>query len=174
MVKISIVAAMTLVWFAYGTVQQNFTNNNHKLTTSDQLLTFMLTPNSIFENFDIIGFEMRTPVFQRHESVLVGRKDIKSHGRSVSSKPHKIIIAVKQYNLDALERLVDDISDPDSENFGAVRTREQINAITNHHDSSNYIIQYLKHLWHDNGEVQFDKSDFGEYISGTVLYSWKY
>ena len=164
MVKLSIFAAMILIWFVRG---KNCTNNDETETTSNHLL-FMLTPNSIFKNVDIVGSEIRTPVFERHESALVGRKDIRSHGRSASCKPHKIIIAVKQSNLDVLKKLVDDISDPDSENFGAVRTREQINAITNHHDSSNYIIQYLAHLWQGNTEVQFDKSVFGEYISGKL------
>lgn len=101
------------------------------------------------------------------ESVQNRRKDIKLHGRSDVSAQHKIIIAVKQSNLDILEGIVNDISDPDSENFGKVMTRDEINTLTNHATSSDYIMSHLKTFFKGKSP-EITRSMYGEYISGFV------
>lgn len=113
----------------------------------------------------------RTEVFDRvifkRSTKFLGkdRKDIKYHGRSDLNAQHKIIIAVKQSNLDVLQTLVNDISDPDSENFGRVMTREDIALLTNHATSSDYIFEHLKTVFSDSSS-KVTRSAYGEYISG--------
>jgi hypothetical protein len=103
----------------------------------------------------------------RRTSLLThkNRKDIKRNGKSDRKQLHRIIISVKQSNLDILESFVDDISDPDSINFGCVKTRAEISALTDHTVSSNYIINYLNGAWREKS-FTVDKSVFGEYLSG--------
>lgn len=140
----------------------------------DSLLQTLLSPNFIFENIDKIRVDANenlkvsanVKLFGIRESSLTDRTDIKFHGRADVSKRHKIVIAVKQSNLDLLEDLVNDISDPDSDNFGKVKTRDEIVAITNHIEASEHIIRYLNRHWREKGHVVIERSAFGEYISG--------
>eukprot|EP01036_Dinobryon_divergens_P026329 gene26330-34960_t len=85
----------------------------------------------------------KVKLFGKRESSIIDRPDIKSHGRADVSKRHKIVIAVKQSNLDLLEELVNNISDPDSENFGKVKTRDEIVIMTNHGKASEHILAYI-------------------------------
>ena len=113
--------------------------------------------------------EMRTSSFKRHKSSLKGRQDIQLHGKSDTRKRHEIVIAVVQANLDQIEEIVRDISDPDSINFGAVRTKDEIISLTNHRESCDIITRYLKAIWRSNvSEVAIKESDFGEFIKGKV------
>ena len=140
----------------------------------ESLLQTLLSPNFIFENIDKIHVDVNenpkvsanVKLFGIRESSLTDRTDIKFHGRADVSKRHKIVIAVKQSNLDLLEDLVNDISDPDSDNFGKVKTRDEIVAITNHIEASEHIIGYLNRHWREKGHVVIERSAFGEYISG--------
>jgi hypothetical protein len=142
------------------------------------LLQTLLSPNFIFENIDKIHVDVNedpkvsgnVKLFGIRESSITDRADIKSHGRADVSKRHKIVIAAKQSNLDLLEDLVNDISDPDSDNFGKAKTRDEIVAITKHIEASEHIIGYLKHRWRGNNHVSIERSAFGEYISGQSNY----
>lgn len=43
--------------------------------------------------------------------------------------PISFVVALKQRNLDALEKFVLDVSDPKSPNYGRHKTREQVNPL---------------------------------------------
>ena len=99
---------------------------------------------------------------------LSNRNDISWRGRAHDDHLHTIIIAVKQLNLKRLEEFVDDISDPDSNRFGHGMSRAEIVDLTDHVKSCDKVIKYLKSLWHGKHYL-LEKSEFGEYISGTIL-----
>ena len=130
--------------------------------------------SSIFGNIAKIGEEEekvhRNPtkfkVFGTRKVSLADRSDIHSHGRADFNSLHTIVIAVKQSNIDLLEELVNDISDPDSHNFGSVKTREAIAEITNHGEASSQVLAYLGSLWKGDDRVAINSGTFGEYISG--------
>ena len=146
----------------------------------ESVLSHLLsTTNSIFDNIEVLddvkmnnvkgniaGKPLDFKLFGTRTSSLTGRSDIKSHGRADVSKLHKVVIAVKQSNLDLLEELVQDISDPDSDNFGSIKTRDEISALTKHVESSRIILAFLKSHWQGNDRVTIEQSTFGEYISG--------
>ena len=134
-------------------------NGNYKL--------FPFHARSIFDG--VLKGEMRSSTFKRHKSSLKGRHDIQFHGKSDAGKQHEIIIAVVQSNLDQLEEIVLDISNPDSVNFGTVRTRDEIIAITNHSESCDIITSFLKRTWRDTIlDVKIEESNFGEFIKGNL------
>lgn len=152
-------------------IGENFKAVDHSTQTEETYtdLPSSLHSISIFSGANFVEDEMRTSTFKRHKSSLKGRHDIQFHGKSNVGKQHEIIIAVFQSNLDQLEEIVLDISDPDSVNFGAVRTRDEIIAITNHRDSCNIITRFLKRIWRDNIlEVKVEESNFGEFIKGIL------
>lgn len=125
--------------------------------------SFWAQPQSIFNGPHA---EIPRPVFRRTSLLMYqNRKDIKRHGKSDKKQLHRIIISVKQLNLDILESIVDDISDPNSINFGRVKSRAEIATLTDHSFSSNYVVDYLNGIWRGKSFTT-EKSVFGEYISG--------
>ena len=143
--------------------------------TTQKSLSALLSPNSILENIDKSHLDVnkevpilasKAKVFGMRESSLTDRSDIKSHGRADVTKRHKIVIAAKQSNLDLLEELVSEISDPDSDSFGKVKTRDEIATMTNHGEASEHILAYIRRHWRGSEDVAIERSVFGEYISG--------
>ena len=128
-----------------------------------------INSQSIFENVGQIGRidhdQMISKLFHKRTASLSSRKDISYSGRSDNRKMHKIIIAVKQSNLEILEQFVHDVSDPDSPNFGLFKSRHEILALTEHSASSEYIVRFLKRYWKGKS-FSIEKNIFGEYISG--------
>jgi hypothetical protein len=96
------------------------------------------------------------------------RPDIIKFGRSQSDFSHTVVIAVRQLNLDNLEALVHDISDPDSKNYGQHKSMADIQDITSNAASTNYVISYLERTWHHE-QFTMAKSIFGDFITGTKL-----
>ena len=97
------------------------------------------------------------------------RPDINQLGRSNSECSHKVIIAVKQLNLDLLEDLVHDISNPDSKNYGQHQSINEIHALTSNVASTNYIMEYLERTWPPE-HFTMEKSFFGDFITGELQY----
>ena len=153
------------------------------INTSDTYFGTRAIPfqlNSKFVDIEIITQQQSSPApkkisteslssqksfINRHEAKAFKRLDIIKHGRSDVTFMHKIIIAVKQSNIDELEKFVLDISEPDSKNFGKFMTREEITALTSHTASAAYIVRFLKSFWKGKCFV-IEKSSFEEYISG--------
>ena len=168
-ILIVVVSIQSCRGFSHDVV--NISNSISSESESATVFPVQLTSNSIFENIQVAENDLRSQVFKKREISFSGRSDIKAHGRSKAHNLHKIVISVKQSNIDILENYVNDISDPDSENFGAVITRDEIAAITDHLESTDYIIHHLEQLWRKEDFVSIEKSAFGEYITG-LLCTW--
>jgi len=97
------------------------------------------------------------------------RPDIIKFGRSQSDFSHTVVIAVRQLNLDNLEALVHDISDPDSHNYGKHSSLSEIQTMTSNFESTNYIIEYLQRTW-PHGQFTMEKSTYGDFITGKKIW----
>jgi subtilase family serine protease len=71
------------------------------------------------------------------------KKKFSLQRRSNTSLPHKIVIVCKRKNVDLLKQKVDEITDPEHENYNQHLTSEQIQKLTYQQESINYVINFL-------------------------------
>lgn len=96
------------------------------------------------------------------------RPDINKFGRAHPEFAHKVVMAVRQLNLDQLDTLVHDVSDPASKNYGKHQSMAEIQAMTSNTVSTNYIWSYLERTW-PHEQFTMEKSEFGDFITGELL-----
>lgn len=78
---------------------------------------------------------------------------------------HTVIFAVKQQNLDELERIFWEVSDPNSKEYGAFMTRQEVADLTTNLHSERVLTEYLSSM----PDVQSVlRSTFGEYLTVTA------
>ena len=83
---------------------------------------------------------------------------------------HKIVIALKQLNIDHLEKIVHEVSDPSSPQYGKYLTREQVGKLTINQVALDTVKEYLL----ANGISDHQQTLFGEYILATsTLGKWE-
>jgi len=74
---------------------------------------------------------------------------------------HEVIFAVKQRNLDQLEKILYDVSDPKSPHFGKHMNRREVANLTANAAGTDAVLTYLK----SNGAQIVKKTPYGEYIT---------
>ena len=75
-------------------------------------------------------------------------------------KDHLVVFAAQQRNLDALENILYEVSDPLSPKYGQFRTASEIADLTSNHVATDKLIAYLQ----SNGAVIREQTLFGDYV----------
>jgi tripeptidyl-peptidase I len=95
---------------------------------------------------------------------------------------HDVVFAIKQRNLDSLDKFLMEVSTPGSPKYGKYLTRNEVATITAHPEATSLIENYLK----KNGAEVVRKTTYGEYITArapielweklfaTTFYSFKH
>lgn len=104
---------------------------------------------------------VRDYVFKETAAGLVSRVDLMKKNRAPADHHHEVIFAVQQQNLEELTRILHDISDPDSDNYGQHKSREMIEELTSNPASREIILNYLLNI----GATVTAESIYGEYIT---------
>jgi tripeptidyl-peptidase-1 len=103
-------------------------------------------------------------VFKESVRGLSMRKDLKKTSRASAHLHHTVIFAVQQRNLDELEQVLFDISDPKSSNYGKHWSKSEVGELTSNPISTNAVLEYLSFK-----EVNVvNQSLYGEYITATT------
>ena len=105
--------------------------------------------------------DFTTHVFREFAAGLPSRTDLVKKERVAHDHIHEVMFAIQQKNVARLTRLLHQISDPDSKNYGNHRSRIEIEEVTSNPESRNFLLQFL----HDAGATTTSESIFGEYIS---------
>lgn len=79
----------------------------------------------------------------KEQARLSLRKDVAQQERVPSETRHQLVIACKQSNLKELERIVDDISNPRSANFGQHLSKLEVVAMTSNLESVEYVERFI-------------------------------
>lgn len=83
---------------------------------------------------------------------------------------HELIFAVKQLNIEVLDRLLDSVSDITSEKYGHYITRAEVASLTANYKATVAIIEFLK----SSGVTTIKKTTYGEYITAKApIYIWE-
>jgi tripeptidyl-peptidase-1 len=89
------------------------------------------------------------------------REDFKVGKQVPESAYHEVVFAVKQQNLDQLEKLFYEVSDPKNPKFGQFLSRHEVAALTSNKPSAEALTNFLL----SHGATITRQSKHGEYIS---------
>jgi len=99
----------------------------------------------------------------KENALLSMRRDVNRMHRAQPEVKHSVIFAVFQRNIPELERVLSDVSDPTSENYGKHWTRAEVGAFTSNPVATKAVLDYLSSM-----EVTIDhRTLYDEYITAT-------
>ena len=117
---------------------------------------------SIQDNTDLdLSKSLHTHVFKESSKYSSTRSDIKKQDRAGHDHPHEVIFVIQQKNMDELTRILHDVSDPHSPNYGQHWTRDEVVDFTSNTEGRDAVVSYL----HMNGASVVSETLAGEYIS---------
>ena len=94
-------------------------------------------------DFGVDGDSSSLHVYREHSPGLTLHEDVVKGCRAHSSTAHDVIFLVKQRNMDELTRILHDVSDPRSENYGNHLTSEEVIDLTSNPESHDETVAYL-------------------------------
>jgi tripeptidyl-peptidase I len=103
-------------------------------------------------------------VFRESIPLLPSRNDLKRQNRVRHDYIHEVIFVVRQRNMEELSKILHDISNPASSNFGQHLSREEVAQLTTNPLSRDIITSYLK----SNGANILSETSYGEYITANA------
>ena len=128
------------------------------------LLSVLLSDVCLSEsNLRGIVTSQATHVFRDSIPFLESRSDIVKQSPLNPTYVHEVIFAVQQNNMDELERILHDVSDPFSANYGQHLSGEQVAAMTMNPEGRDAIVDYL----HANGASVTSESLNSEFITAS-------
>jgi tripeptidyl-peptidase I len=92
---------------------------------------------------------------------LNARSDLLKKGRTKRDHIHEVIFAVQMRNMDELTRILHDISDPDSDNYGKHMTKDQVNELISNPEACSELTSYIT----AGGGTVVKESNGGGYIT---------
>jgi len=92
------------------------------------------------------------------------RDDYLKGARASTDTAHEVVFAVKQQNLDLLEKTLMDVSNPQSPKYGQYLSREAVANMTANPVATDRIVTFLNGI----GAKVTRKTRYGEYISATA------
>ena len=103
-------------------------------------------------------------VFRESIPLLPSRSDLRRRNRIPNDYVHEVIFVVRQRNMEKLTKILHDISNPASVNFGQHLTRDEVAQLTTNPLSRDIIISYLEL----NGATILSETRHGEYITANA------
>ena len=128
-----------------------------------QLLLTALLSNVCLSESNLRGIDKSqdTHVFRDSIPFFASRSDIVKQSPLLPTYVHEVVFAVEQNNMDELERILNDVSDPSSANYGQHLSGEQVAAMTMNPEGRDAIVNYL----HANGATVTSESLNSEFIT---------
>ncbi len=100
----------------------------------------------------------------REKAHLVGRPEIKPGAKSSADHHHTVVFGIAQRNVDKLEEVLLQVSDPRSAQYGKHWTRDEVGRFTENRQAVRELVNYLNQ--HYPGDVHIEhQSLYGEYIT---------
>lgn len=113
-------------------------------------------------SIEVSGQKDRTDhIFRESAAGLSSRGDILKKQRAAPNHIHEVMFAIQPKNIDVLTDILNKISDPDSDDYGQHKTREEIEELTSNAISRDIVLHYL----HDQNVTVVSESLYGEYIT---------
>ena len=95
---------------------------------------------------------------------LQTRDDLKKLNRAASDHVHEVVFVIQQRNIPELERILNDLSNPTSANYGQHLTRDDVIEMTSNTGSRDAVVDFLR----SNGAAVVSETIGHEYITATA------
>ena len=105
-----------------------------------------------------------THIFRESIPQISSRNDIFSRVRADSAYVHEVVFVIVQRNMDKLTRILYDLSDPLSSDYGRHWTRDRIFELTSNPESHHAVVSYLQR----NGVSFISETLGGEYVTASA------
>ena len=105
--------------------------------------------------------EVKTHSYRSAATGLILDKRIMKEERAHPLETHDVIFVIKQRNMDELTRILHDISDPQSVNYGQHMSAAEIADLTRNPGSRSSVVKHLK----SSGASIVSETSYGEYIT---------
>ncbi len=127
---------------------------------------FFPTANTNKEELSRRNVDINSHVFKETTAGLHLRNDLTKKERSSPDHLHEVMFIIKLLNMDELTRILLDISDPASENYGKHKTKQEVASMTSNPTAIKKINDYFNSV----GASMISKSLAGQYITarGTI------
>lgn len=148
--------AVTIVAVAIAALQ---TVSCHPFKSSQQ----GSDPNQLAQVLEagVDGSKRNLHIFKETSNILSSHHAITRKHRAPSTQPHEVVFVLEQRNMDELTRILHDVSDPSSPNYGKHMTRQEVRDLTLNMDSHDEIVSYLQGV----GAKVIDEKYKGETIT---------
>lgn len=103
-------------------------------------------------------------VYKDSIPLLNSRNDLIKLGRAPLDQIHEVMFAIQPKNMNEFTRIIDDVSDPESANYGFHLTREEVNELICNPEAHATVSAYL----HSNGASVISETLYGEYITANA------
>ena len=107
----------------------------------------------------------RTPKIFMERTPSAIRKDVKKTVRAAAERTHYLVFAIKQQNMDVLESILLDVSNPNSHRYGQYKTRKEVSEMTSNPTGWNATVNHLKSI---RGVRIVGETPHGEYITASA------
>lgn len=97
----------------------------------------------------------------KEKSLVEKRSDFKNVGYSADEENHEVVFAVQQQNLDKLESLLFEVSNPKSSEYGKFLNRQQVANLTSNALATDAVKAFLK----EHGASVVKTAPYGEFIT---------
>jgi tripeptidyl-peptidase I len=101
-----------------------------------------------------------THVFMESIAQLSSRDDISKQGLVSDDHVHQVVFVVQQKNMEELTRILHDVSDPSSINYGQHMTKEQVGTMTHNAEAREAIVKFIN----ANGATLVSETLSSEYM----------
>ena len=101
-----------------------------------------------------------THIFMESVARLSSRDDIEKQGLVSDDHVHQVVFVVQQKNMDELTRILHDVSDPSSVNYGQHMTKDQVRKMTHNPEARDAIMKFI----HANGATLDSETLSSEYM----------
>ena len=110
------------------------------------------------------SYAINTHIFKETIPMLSSRDDIDKRDRVPHDHIHHVVFVIQQKNMDELTRILHDVSDPSSVNYGQHLSREQVSMMTSNPEARDAVVKYI----HANGGTLVSETLSSEYITASA------
>ena len=116
------------------------------------------------------SIDILSHVFMEAIPEMTSRVDLRKKKRVGRGYVHEVVFMIQPKNVDELTRILEDVSDPKSVNYGQHLTRQEVTELTANPDSRDAILAYLEY----KNVTSYEETLNGDYITASApISTWE-
>jgi hypothetical protein len=126
------------------------------------MLLAVLGSNGVVDATDSIHLHGARVLMEKAAPAYLSTVDI--IGKPQPQQSHEVVFAIRQRNLERIDFILSEVSDPSNSKYGDYRSRSEVEELTSDHAAADAVLAFLT----ASGVSKAAKSRYGEYITATA------